>query len=127
VSTSGRSAVLPADFDDEAFALDLERYPDGSLARRVAEAARAEFERDGVSLESVRTCAAEGRDGPRLAGALKVYLRQDQRFGMVLEPERRERELRLVFLAFGVRHQPPGSHAPTVYELAHRRRHGRFP
>jgi hypothetical protein len=64
VSTSGRSAVLPADFDDEAFALDLERYPDGSLARRVAEAARAEFERDGVSLESVRTCAAEGRGSP---------------------------------------------------------------
>lgn len=127
MSTSGRSAVLPADFDDEAFALDLERYPDGSLARRVAEAARAEFERDGVSLQSVRTCAADGRDGTRLAGALKVYLRQDQRFGMVLEPERRERELRLVFLAFGVRHQPPGSHAPTVYELAHRRRHGRFP
>ncbi|MGI8439952.1 MAG: hypothetical protein ACR2NV_07120 [Thermoleophilaceae bacterium] len=46
---------------------------------------------------------------------------------MVFEPELRGRELKLVFLAFGVRHQPPGSHAPTVYELAHRRRHGRFP
>ena len=127
MSTFGRPAVLAADFDDEAFALDVDRYPDRSGARRVAEAARAEFERHGVPRESLRACAAEGRDRTQLAGALKVYVRQDERFGMVFKPQLRGRELKLVFLAFGVRHQPPGSHAPTVYELAHRRRHGRFP
>jgi len=62
MSTYGRSAVLPVDFDDEVFALDLDRYPETSHARRVAEATRAEYERRGVPRESVRACAAEGRD-----------------------------------------------------------------
>lgn len=30
---------------------------------------------------------------------------------------------RLDYLAFGVRHHPAGSNAPTVYEIAHRRLH----
>jgi hypothetical protein len=29
----------------------------------------------------------------------------------------------LRYLAFGVRHHPKGSHAETVYEIAHRRLH----
>jgi hypothetical protein len=39
----------------------------------------------------------------------------------------REGRIVLEFLAFGVRHQPPGSRAPSVYEIAHRRLHGRWP
>jgi hypothetical protein len=30
----------------------------------------------------------------------------------------------LEYIAFGVRHHPAGSKAPTVYEIAHRRLHG---
>jgi len=30
---------------------------------------------------------------------------------------------RLDYLAFGVRHHPAGSNAPTVYKIAHRRLH----
>ena len=47
------------------------------------------------------------------------------RFGMVFEFVIRSRRPELVYLAFGVRHQPRGSHAPTVYEIAHRRLHGK--
>jgi len=32
--------------------------------------------------------------------------------------------LLLNYVAFGVRHQPRGSRAPTVYLIAHRRLHG---
>jgi hypothetical protein len=42
---------------------------------------------------------------------------------MVFRIERREGRLLLAYAAFGVRHHPRGSMAPTVYEIAHRRLH----
>lgn len=118
-------------FDDEVFDLDVGRYRTGSRVRGVADQARRDFLRGGIPRAELMACSAEGRDGTRLAGAFKVYLPisgPDRRFGMVFLPVLRQgNELALVFLAFGIRHQPAGSHAPTVYGLAHRRRHGRSP
>jgi hypothetical protein len=46
---------------------------------------------------------------------------------MVLRIVRKGDRLLLSYLAFGVRHHPKGARAPTVYVLAHRRLHGRWP
>jgi len=43
---------------------------------------------------------------------------------MVFAIRRQEGRLVLAYIAFGVRHHPGGSHAPTVYEFAHQRMHG---
>jgi hypothetical protein len=43
---------------------------------------------------------------------------------MVFLPEVVEKKIALRYLAFGVRHHPKGSHAETVYRIAHRRLHG---
>lgn len=48
-------------------------------------------------------------------------------FGMVFAAVRRPKGLQLDFLAFGVRHQPAHSQAPSVYEIAHARLHGSWP
>jgi hypothetical protein len=42
---------------------------------------------------------------------------------MVFAVKRQEGRLVLVYLGFGVRHHPKGSHALTVYQIAHRRLH----
>jgi hypothetical protein len=42
---------------------------------------------------------------------------------MVFRIELRESRSQLAFAAFGVRHHPRSSNAPTVYEIAHRRLH----
>jgi hypothetical protein len=127
VATSGRHA--PAVFEDEAFAEDLARYDEGSNAALVATLARRQFERDGVPVDALLECEAEGRDGTSLEGCLKVYVpvgsrSDEQRFGMVFDAAEPEQ---LVFLAFGVRHQPKGSRRATVYVIAHHRLHGSWP
>jgi hypothetical protein len=68
-------------------------------------------------------CEDEGREGTRLGGCVKTYVPwPDGRFGAVcIAVEHPERPLGLRVIAFGVRHHPRGSHAPTVYEIAHRR------
>ena len=94
--------------------------------RRVAAAAREHYERDGVSLDELHPCEAEGRDGTRLAGCVKVYLPPPAgRFGIVFRVRAFAEGPRLIGLAFGARHHPASSHAPTVYELAHQRLHRR--
>ncbi len=75
-------------------------------------------------------CAAEGRDGTQLAGRVKVYLPADavdSPFRMLFTPVIVEARLELAYLAFGVGHQPKGSLARTVYEIAHSRVHGEWP
>jgi hypothetical protein len=68
-------------------------------------------------------CQAEGRDGARLGGCVKTYIPwPDGRFGAVFVPVTHpSRPMALRAIAFGVRHQPRGSVAPTVYEVADRR------
>jgi hypothetical protein len=117
------SRRAPALFDDAAFAEDLNRA--GDNGKRIARAARSEYERDGVPLGTLKACAEEGQDGTRLANCVKVYLpRPIGNFGMVFRIERRDGRLLLAHAAFGVRHHPSGSNAPTVYEIAHKRLNG---
>lgn len=76
----------------------------------------------GVPVAVLLACEAEGADGTQLAHCLKVYLPPpDGKFGMVFRVERRDGKLQLVYVAFGVRHHPRGSNAPTVYQIAHDR------
>lgn len=118
--------VAPVAFDDRPFGEDLERASSGGRAQ--ASAARREFEGSGIDVGRLLPCDPEARDRTRLAGCLKTYLPwPDGRFGMVFAVERVEGRLVLVFVAFGVRHQPRGVRAPTVYALAHRRLHGGWP
>jgi hypothetical protein len=59
------------------------------------------------------------------AHCVNVYLPAPAgKFGMVFQLEVVEKRSRLRYLAFGMRHHPKGSHAETVYEVAHRRLHG---
>jgi hypothetical protein len=109
----------PVVFTDDAFDEDIAHA--GSGDRAVAEAARRRYERDGAPIGELRKVEAEGRDGTILPGCLKVYLpAPDGRFGMVFKLEIRGTGW-LRYLAFGVRHHPKGSRAPTVYEIARRR------
>lgn len=94
------------------------------LGLEAAEAARRDYEANGVPRSDVRPCDAEGRDGTELPQCLKVYLPPPAgRFGMVFRFVIAGDGPRLDYLAFGVRHHPSESNAPTVYEIAHRRLH----
>jgi hypothetical protein len=93
--------------------------------RDAAEAAKRRYETDGVPRSELRPCDPEGRDGTELPQCLKVYLLPPAGpFGMVFKFVIAAGGPRLDYLAFGVRHHPPGSNAPTVYEIAHRRLQG---
>lgn len=119
MSTSGR---FPAHFDPDTFGEDLTHST--PAGRRLAEAAREDYERNGIPRSILAPCDAEGRDGTRLPSCVKTYLPQPAgRFGIVFEWVIHKLEPRLRYLAFGVRHHPKDSHAPTVYEIAHQRLH----
>ena len=45
-----------------------------AAGRRVAEAARKEFEESGIPAEQLKRCDAEGTDGTQFAHCVKVYL-----------------------------------------------------
>jgi hypothetical protein len=96
-----------------------------SAARRVAEAARNEFESYGVPIASLKPCDAEGADGTQLTGCAKVYLPPPVGLhGMVLRFARQpDGRFTLAYAAFGLRHPPRDSRQPSVYEVAHRRLH----
>lgn len=122
--------MLRVHFDDEAFGLDVARYRSESPARAVAEEVRELLSREGVPRDLLEACAPDGRDGTRLGGRLKLYLplgAGERPFRMVFTPIVCEEAPELVYLAFGVAHQPRGSRAPTVYAIAHHRLHGTWP
>ena len=123
VDPGGRARVFRVHFDEPSFAEDLAAMP--AAAAEVARRARERYATKGVPVAELRRCEDEGRDGTRLAGCVKAYLPAPAgRFGMVLRFAVIDDQLRLAYLAFGVRHHPRGSHAQTVYQLAHRRLHG---
>jgi hypothetical protein len=114
---------FPARFDPDAWDEDLLRTT--AVGRVAAEDARSEYEQRGALRSDLRPCDAEGPDGTMLAQCFKVYLPPPSgRFGMVFKIVEVQRRLRLEYLAFGVRHHPSNAHAPTVYQLAHRRLQG---
>jgi hypothetical protein len=106
-------------FDDAFWLDDLARTD--TPGRRVAEDARRQFEADGVPVAELRACDAEGRDGTRLPGCVKVYLPLPYgEHGMVFEINRQQGRLVLLCLAVGERH-PTGR--PSVYQIADKRLH----
>jgi hypothetical protein len=115
-----RPGRAPALFDDAAFAEDLRRASDAG--REVALAVRKEFERKGVPVRSLLACDEEGPDGTELRHCVKLRLPPPNgKFGMVFRIEQQKGMSVLAFAAFGSRHHPANSNAPTVYEIAHRR------
>lgn len=114
-----RSGHAPVLFDDAAFAEDSRRANTGGA--EIAKSARTRYERDGVPIGDLFACQAEGPEGTGLENCMKVYL---DRFGMVFRIEKRDGRVVLAYVAFGVRHHPRGSNAPTVYEIAHGRLNG---
>ena len=117
-----RAGHAPALFDDASFAEDLQRL--GDAGREVALRARNSFEESGVPVQELRACDEEGPKGTALPHCVKVRLPfPDGKFGMVFRIELRHGKSALAFAAFGARHQPHNSHAPTVYDIAHRRLH----
>lgn len=118
--TDKRAGRAPALFDDALFAEDLKRASD--TGRKVALTARGEYERDGVPLGDLLACEEEGPEGTALVQCMKIYLpRSAGKFGMVFRIALRNGKAQLAYAAFGVRHHPRNSHAPTVYEIADRR------
>lgn len=117
---------VPVLFDARAWADDMSRASEGG--RVAAEEARRDAERAGMEVGRLRPCVSEGLDGTRLTGCMKIYVPWPTgRFGMILRIVRQGDRLLLSYLAFGVRHHPKDARAPTVYALAHRRLHGRWP
>jgi hypothetical protein len=111
---------FPARFDPDAFGADLKSST--PAGRTAAETARRNYERNGVPRSQLAPCETEGRDGTRLPGCVKIYIPQPAgHFGMVFKWVIHETGPRLKYLAFGARHHPKDSHAPTVYEIAHQR------
>jgi hypothetical protein len=114
--------VFPVGFDDDALEEDLAHLPAS------AEEALRSFHVDvrrlgGIPKSRLMACQSEGRDGTRLGGCVKTYIPWPTgRFGAVfVAVTHPDRQLALRAIAFGIRHHPQGSHAETVYEVAHRR------
>lgn len=109
-----------ARFDPDAFRDDMARTT--PAGRDAAEAAKRDYEASGVPFSDLRPCDPEHRDGTQLPQCLKVYLPPPVgRFGMVFRFAIVNDSPLLEYLAFGVRHHPADSNAPTVYEIAHSR------
>ena len=112
----------PADFDHEAWEEDFARSTD--VGRLAGGDARREYEENGVPQSRLRPCDVVGQDGTSLPQCVKIYVPQPAGpFGMVFRVTLVGGRLWLRFLAFGVRHHPSNSNAPTVYRLAHNRLH----
>jgi len=113
----GHARVL---FNEGAFAEDTMRS--GRVGAKALRDARSQFEREGVEIKTLRRCDPEHREGTELPACFKVYLPPPNgKFGMVLRFIREDEGLALRYLAFGIRHHPRNSNAPTVYDIAHRR------
>jgi hypothetical protein len=113
-------SAFPARFDSDTWQVDLARATNAGQA--AACTARRRYDNGGVPIGEVRRVQEEGPDGTILPQCVKVYLPPPSgRFGMVFEVTRVKARLRLEYLAFGVRHHPRNSNAPTVYQIAHKR------
>ncbi|MGA9284665.1 MAG: hypothetical protein WBV85_04420 [Solirubrobacteraceae bacterium] len=113
---------FPVRFDPAPWKDDLARST--PAGRTAAEKTCTTYESDGVLRSHLKPSEREAQDGTNLPDCAKVYLPQpDGRFGMIFSVDGEANKPALLFLAFGVRHHPPSSHALTVYEIAHSRLH----
>jgi hypothetical protein len=122
VTVAQSEPVFPVGFDDDALAEDLDHLP-AAAEEALRQFRKATQRQGGIPRSQLMACQAEGRDGTRLAGCVKTYIPWPSgRFGAVLVAVTHPaRPLALRAVAFGIRHRPPGSNAPTVYEVANRR------
>ena len=117
-----KPGCAPVVFDDLAFSEDFARTTEHG--RKIATDTRTAYERDGCPIDHLLGCQEQAADGTDLPTCVKVYLPAPiGNFGMVFTIKHQEGKLVLVYLGFGVRHHPKGSHALTVYQIAHRRLH----
>jgi hypothetical protein len=81
------------------------------------------LERDGAPIEQLRACHAEGRDGTRLGGCLKLDVPPTAGpWGLVFRFAFDEDGSFLAVLAFGLRHPTTGRRT-SVYQRADDRLH----
>jgi hypothetical protein len=121
-SRSRPARTPPVVFDDAAWDEELLRA--STAARAVAHHARRTFAAYGVAIDQLKACAAEGPDGTELPHCVKVYLPPSAGpHGMVFEISRVAGQLRLLYVAFGLRHPSRDMRQPSVYQVAHRRLH----
>lgn len=119
--------------DPEAWAVEVERFRQGSPARLAAERERQRLEQHGVRVNQLFPCAATGSDATRLGGELKLYVpitdgpASERPYGFVFSPAEGANDGRryLALIAFGERHPARGTR--SVYERAHKRLYGRYP
>ena len=116
-----RDVIVPARFDEETLATDLEHLPDA--AGGALRALRREIDRDGGLPKSrLKRCEREGRDGTRLPGCVKTRVPwPDGPWGIVFRAVAHPtRPFGLRGISYGHRH-PTGPGALSVYEVASRR------
>lgn len=130
-AVGGRS-VYPVRIEPSVWAEEVERFALSSPARTAVQRERKRLERSGVRTSLLLRCDAAGRDGTRLGGLVKVYVPigegapSARPFGLVFAPSAdRDGQVLLELIAFGERHPRRGTR--SVYERAHKRRHGRYP
>lgn len=124
MSSSGRAAPhVAVRISPAAWREEVERFDRRSPSRAAAERERKHLVQDGLSIAGLQRCAAEGPDGTKLEGLVKVYVpittgpASQRPFGFVLSPGRDARGAYLAFVSFGERHPRPGTR--SVYERAH--------
>lgn len=114
----GRARVV---FDELLWGEDMARAT--AAGAEAATEARRRLERDGAPIEQLRACQAEGRDGARLGGCLKIYVPPPAGpWGIVFRLAVDEDGSFLAVLAFASRHPTTGRHT-SVYQLADERLH----
>ncbi len=120
--TPRRPVTFRVRFNDALFASDIDHCrPEG---QDIAQSAREQLERDGISQSLLMSCGGEHRDGTDLPGMVKLYLPMPYGpWGLVLQGATDPAGLHLAAVAFGERHpnrRPSG-------RVAHYRRHGQWP
>lgn len=98
-----------------------------AAGREALASALAGFRKSGVPVARLKACDPDGRDGTKLGGCVKLYLPPPLGpWGAVFTGAISEdREVPTpILLAAGERH-PGKPWRPSVYEVAHRRLHGR--
>ncbi len=126
--TPRRPGRIPVRINPHVWEQEVERYNRRAAPRVAAERERPRLERDGLEISLLERCSGEGEDRTSLEGLVKVYVPirdsppSQRPYGFVFIPTR---EGVLALVAFGERHPRTGTR--SVYERAHKRRHGRYP
>lgn len=121
---SRRTVTFRVRFNDALFADDVAHAR--AEGQQIAREARRQLERDGAPADLLARCGGEHRDGTDLSGMVKLYLPMPygDDWGLVLQGASDAAGPHLLVVAFGQRHP---SRRPSVYDIAHHRRHGNWP